>query len=51
MMSEPASGSENRKAVVLVVDDDQLMRVTLGDVLVGAGFEVVTAADGVSALH
>jgi len=50
-MPEPSSASENGKAVILVVDDDHLMRVTLGDALVAAGFEVLLAADGVSALH
>ncbi|MBC8018620.1 MAG: diguanylate cyclase, partial [Verrucomicrobia bacterium] len=50
-MLEPVCVSENRKPVILVVDDDQLMRVMLRDALTSAGFEVILAADGVSALH
>jgi diguanylate cyclase (GGDEF)-like protein/PAS domain S-box-containing protein len=49
-MSEPVSVSENRKPVILVVDDDQLMRVMLRDVLTPAGFDVILAEDGVIAL-
>lgn len=50
-MPEPASVSVNRKPVILVVDDDQLMLAILRDALTSAGFEVTQAADGVSALH
>jgi DNA-binding response OmpR family regulator len=50
-MSEPASVSENRKPVILVVDDDHLMRVMLRDSLTAAGFDVILAEDGVIALH
>ena len=50
-MLEPVCVSENRKPVILVVDDDQLMRVMLRDALTAAGFGVILAADGVSALH
>jgi diguanylate cyclase (GGDEF)-like protein/PAS domain S-box-containing protein len=50
-MSEPASEFANRKPVILVVDDDRLMRVVLQDALTSAGFEVTSVADGVSALH
>ena len=49
-MSEPASEIPNRKPVILVVDDDQLIRVMLQDALTAAGFEVFTADAGVSAL-
>jgi diguanylate cyclase (GGDEF)-like protein/PAS domain S-box-containing protein len=51
IMPEPASVSVNRKPVILVVDDDQLMLAILRDALTSAGFEVTQAADGVSALH
>ena len=50
-MSEPISVSPHRKPVILVVDDDKLTRVMLQDALASAGFEVVTVADGVSALQ
>src|ERR1039457_862005 len=50
-MSDTASECVNRNPVILVVDDDQLMRVMLRDALTAAGFEVTLAADGVSALH
>ena len=50
-MSESESAGENDTPLILVVDDDQFMRVTLGDVLTSAGFEVTLAGDGVSALQ
>ena len=50
-MPEPVSASGNRKPVILVVDDDQLIRVMLRDALSAAGFEVTLAEDGVSALR
>lgn len=50
-MTEPTPATETRKPVVLVVDDDQLLRVMLQDALKAAGFDVIVAADGVSALH
>lgn len=50
-MSDTASECVNRDPVILVVDDDQLMRVMLRDALTAAGFEVTLAADGDSALH
>ncbi len=50
-MPEHASVSGNRKPVILVVDDDQLVRVMLRDTLTAAGFEVSSAADSVSALN
>jgi diguanylate cyclase (GGDEF)-like protein/PAS domain S-box-containing protein len=51
-MSEPGKGGRvNNTPVILVVDDDQFMRVMLQDALTSAGFEVITAADGVSAVQ
>lgn len=50
-MPEPASASGNRRPVILVVDDDQLMRVMLRDTLTTAGFDVTLAEDGDIALH
>jgi len=50
-MSRHVSVSGNIKPVILVVDDDQFMRVMLRDALAAAGFEVALAADGVSALQ
>lgn len=44
-MTEPA-----RAPLILVVDDDRAMRMIIREVLGGAGFEVVEAADGESAL-
>ncbi len=38
-------------ARILVVEDDQTLRDTLQYNLVRAGFEVVTADDGVAGLH
>jgi len=48
-MPEPVSMGEHKKPLILVVDDDQLMRVMIRDALTAAGFEVTLAADGVSA--
>jgi diguanylate cyclase (GGDEF)-like protein/PAS domain S-box-containing protein len=50
-MPESDRESENRKPVILVVDDDQLLCHILRDALVTAGFEVNLAADGFSALR
>jgi diguanylate cyclase (GGDEF)-like protein/PAS domain S-box-containing protein len=50
-MSEQVSASPDRKPVVLVVDDDKLMRIMLQDALTSAGFEVTTAEDGFCALQ
>ena len=50
-MTETVNARGNIKPVILVVDDDQFMRVMLHDALKEAGFEVTLTADGVSALH
>jgi diguanylate cyclase (GGDEF)-like protein/PAS domain S-box-containing protein len=50
-MFDPASDIVISKPVILVVDDDLLVRVTLRDVLTVAGFDVILAEDGVSALR
>lgn len=39
------------RARVLVVDDDEGVRFTLGEILESAGFEVLTAPDGAAALE
>jgi len=49
-MPEPASVCVNKSPVILVVDDDHLLRVMLKDALSSAGFEVRMAADGVAAV-
>jgi diguanylate cyclase (GGDEF)-like protein/PAS domain S-box-containing protein len=38
------------KPLILIVDDDQLMRVTFQEVLKEAGFQTATASDGTTAL-
>ncbi len=50
-MTETISIRDNKKPVILVVDDDQLMQVMLNDTLATAGFEVIIATDGISALQ
>jgi diguanylate cyclase (GGDEF)-like protein/PAS domain S-box-containing protein len=50
-MPESANENVSRKSVILVVDDDQLMRVMLRDALTAAGFVVNLAEDGASALE
>ncbi|HKZ17423.1 MAG TPA: EAL domain-containing protein [Geobacteraceae bacterium] len=42
---------QNVNALIVVVDDDQFMRVYLRDLLNTAGFRVVTATDGITALN
>ena len=46
--ASPASASQS---LVLVVDDDEALRLVLQTSLARAGFEVVTAADGDAALN
>ncbi len=46
-----ASGARNGSATVLLVDDDEAVRATTADVLVGLGYAVHQAADGPSALE
>lgn len=50
-MPEPDNVSGNIRPAILVVDDDQLMRVMLRDTLTTAGFDVTLAEDGDIALH
>ena len=38
-------------ATILIVDDNPDLREVLSDVFTHAGFEVLTAADGITALH
>jgi len=40
-----------KKGVILVVDDEVTVREILSDVLMGEGYEVKTAEDGIEALH
>jgi len=44
------SGTQTRVARVLVVDDEALIRWSLGEQLAKAGYEVTEAADGAAAL-
>lgn len=41
----------DRKAVVLIVDDNHLVRSSLQSSLAGAGFETITASDGAAAIR
>ncbi len=45
------SSSDNPKHVVLVVDDEPLIRMNAVDMLFDAGFDVVEAADAAEALN
>lgn len=46
----PMSGEKGAAARLLIVDDEALIRWSLGEHLTNAGYEVVEAADGASAL-
>jgi signal transduction histidine kinase len=46
-----ADGARNGSAAVLLVDDDEAVRTTTADVLVGLGYAVQQAADGPAALE
>jgi diguanylate cyclase (GGDEF)-like protein/PAS domain S-box-containing protein len=48
MMFDPENAKKN--PLILIVDDDQLVRVTFQDVLNGDGFLTATAIDGASAI-
>jgi diguanylate cyclase (GGDEF)-like protein/PAS domain S-box-containing protein len=50
-MTEPSIKDLQKKPVILVVDDDQLVRLMLQDALTAAGFEAVPASDGDAALR
>ena len=50
-MSDLEKTNTRKKPLVLVVDDDLLVRVMLQDALTAAGFEAAQAADGDAALH
>jgi len=50
-MPEQVSVDIKSKPVILIVDDDKLMRSVLQDSLKSAGFEVTSVADGDSAIH
>jgi diguanylate cyclase (GGDEF)-like protein/PAS domain S-box-containing protein len=50
-MPEQVPVDIKNKPVILVVDDDKLMRNVLQDTLRSAGFEVASVADGDSAIH
>jgi diguanylate cyclase (GGDEF)-like protein/PAS domain S-box-containing protein len=50
-MSEAVCDNSHKKPVILVVDDDQLLRVLFLDALTAAGFEAVPAGDGAAALR
>ncbi len=44
-------GEERHELRVLVVDDDEAIRLYVGDVLRGAGYRVLTASDGIQAVE
>ncbi len=44
-------GSMKKKFKILVVDDDAVVRNAFSSILVGQGFEVITAADGYAAIN
>ena len=50
MMPEPNSANRDKKPLILIADDDQMLREMLQDTLTAAGFEVALAADGDAAL-
>jgi diguanylate cyclase (GGDEF)-like protein/PAS domain S-box-containing protein len=50
-MTEPSIKDPQKKPVILVVDDDNLVRLMLQDALTAAGFEAVPACDGDAALR
>lgn len=50
-MPEPEHLHSTKTPLILVVDDDLLIRVMLQDALTVAGYDVITAADNLSALH
>ncbi len=47
----PVRARENQAVTVLIVDDEEVVRQTAGRALRGLGYEVITAANGVEALH
>lgn len=51
VMTETTSRTDTGKPLILVVDDDELMRTMFQDTLTAAGFDVTTTADGTAALH
>lgn len=46
----PATTEPSRRKRILVVDDDDAVRIGLDDVLVTEGYEVATATNGIQAL-
>jgi len=50
-MTKSDTAPAEKKPLILVVDDDQLLRVVLQNNLTAAGFEAVLAADGEAALR
>jgi DNA-binding response OmpR family regulator len=46
----PVTSEPSRRKRILVVDDDDAVRLGLDDVLVAKGYEVVTASNGIQAL-
>ena len=50
-MSDLEKTNTRKKPLILVVDDDLLVRVMLQDALTAAGFEAAQAADGDAALY
>ena len=50
-LNAAAHASENRNSILLIVDDEELIVHTLSAILSAAGFTVLTAFDGASALE
>src|SRR5438270_10109113 len=48
--ARPGAGSRGKRPLVLVVDDDDDMADSIGDVLRGGGYEVEQVGDGSAAL-
>ncbi len=47
----PAAAAVDSSRAILVVDDSEAIRETLAEALVAEGYRVVTATDGVDAVH
>lgn len=48
---KPAAGTAQKKALILVVDDEELVRVVIADILKALGHEVILCKDGNEAVR